>query len=84
MLAVHNGWTIADADVTTAFMHAAEEELIYTLPADCWRKQSWCWMSTNGERECRLDSHFTSVLKELGLAATNSGPCMFVCKERQI
>ncbi len=36
MLAVHNGWPIADTDVTTAFMHAAEEELIYTLPADGW------------------------------------------------
>ena len=29
-------------------------------------------------------SHFTNVLKELGLTATKSDPCMFVCKERQI
>ena len=53
LLAVHNGWPIADADVTTAFMHAAEEELIYTAPADGWRKPGWSWKLTkniNGRR----------------------------------
>ena len=53
MMAVQNDWPIADADVTTAFLHAREDELIYTAPADCWRKTSWCWRllaNLNGRR----------------------------------
>ena len=65
MLAVHNGWPIADADVTTAFMHAAEEELIYTLPADGWRKKVGAGglprISTDGERERRLGSRISRM-----------------------
>ncbi len=87
MLAVHNGWPIADADITTALMHEAEEELIYTLPADGWRKESWCWRLTqniNGRRTGAQAwfSHVTNVLKELGLTATKIDPCMFVRSAR--
>ena len=34
VLAVQHGWPVADADVTTAFMHAPEESLVYTKPPD--------------------------------------------------
>ncbi len=70
-------------------MHTAEEELIYTAPADGWRKPGWSWKLTKNITGRRTGaqawfSHFTNVLKELGLTATKSDPCMFVCKKRQL
>ncbi len=76
LLAVHNGWPIADADVTTAFTHATEEELIYTAPADGWRKPGWSWRlpkNINGEEHQRQEDRSTGLVFPLHGRAEGAG-----------
>ena len=83
VLALNYGWDIMYLDLRRAFMHAPEQELIFTYPPDGWQSPGWVWQllrKINGRRDGshEFTEWFSTQLEQLKFKRCVSHPCVFV------
>jgi hypothetical protein len=81
-IGVQSGWDLVTGDVSTAYMHAPERDLVVTDPPDGWKKDNMLWKlvkNINGRRTgaCNWLRFFTECCKNIGLSPLKSEPCIF-------
>ena len=89
--AVHKKYKMRTADVSSAFLHADEEDRIIVRPPEEWRREhpGKFWLlkkALYGRRTAtkRWNKKLTSVLESIGVMSCDAQPSLFYCKETDV
>ena len=89
--AVHKKYKMRTADVSSAFLHADEEDRIIVRPPEEWRREhpGKFWLlkkALYGRRTPpkRWNKKLTAVLESMGVMSCDAQPSLFYCKETDV